>query len=333
MEWNRLVAVVGICAVSSCGGDELGLGIAPGVPDEGTGVADIGVGDIDDAATKDDSTWGYALECKTWPSLAELPNPEIIISLKGLTLHLIDRSTGFSRVYPVGVGQIQSSGNSLSSYPVRATGRNTFSIVNIETCKTWWTDPANGKRSPVFAGMPFIRFYNGFGIHGPIDNFKAQNGGTLRRGYVSHGCIRMESADVLEVAALIGGRDGRAKATIKILRENETERDAAGLAIDVPQKWIGSECKTNVDCNFAGGVCQTTSAGHGVCSAPCERVCNYDKYGYSPTYCVADPTTGAGMCASRPSGFNNWCKRFDGTKSTTLKRHRTTTNVSVCYPK
>ncbi len=57
----------------------------------------------DQAARK----WGHALQCKPIPALPVLPSPEVVISLDGLTLHLFDRTTGFDRVYPVGVGAVR----------------------------------------------------------------------------------------------------------------------------------------------------------------------------------------------------------------------------------
>ena len=32
-----------------------------------------------------------------------------------------------------------------------------------------------------FAGLPFLSFYGNYAIHGPIDNYRAPNGGNLRR--------------------------------------------------------------------------------------------------------------------------------------------------------
>lgn len=328
VELNRILAatVVGALLFGACG-DDTGLSLGGGAPySDGDSLP---LGDVDDLRA-DDATWGNALECKSWPNVAELPNPEITISLRGLTLRLRDRTTGFDKVYAIGPGTIEPNGESKSYYPVRATGKSAFKVVNVETCKKWWTDPDTGKKSPVFAGMPFIRWYGGYGIHGPIDNFRDASGGTLRRGYVSHGCVRMEAADVLEVAARIGGRDGRSGATIKFL--TDIERAPDGTAIDVAPKWIGSECRADSDCGYAGAKCLATASGRGSCSAACDRYCTYDKYGYSPTYCVENPTTREGVCAIRPSGFNNSCKRFDGLKSTRLKRHKTTTLVDVCSP-
>ncbi len=48
-----------------------------------------------------------------WVLDTELVNPEVRVSLDGLTVHLIDAETQFSRVYPTGVGMLgQNSGKS-----------------------------------------------------------------------------------------------------------------------------------------------------------------------------------------------------------------------------
>ena len=47
-------------------------------------------------------------------NLPALKSPEIIVSLKGLTVHLFDRETGFSAVYPAGPGVLGSSGRSIT---------------------------------------------------------------------------------------------------------------------------------------------------------------------------------------------------------------------------
>lgn len=57
----------------------------------------------------------------------------------------------------------------------------------------------------------------------PIDNYRAPSGGNLRRGYVSHGCIRMEAAGVLEVYARIRGV-GSVPVHVQRAPEREGER-------------------------------------------------------------------------------------------------------------
>src|SRR3954471_1400120 len=178
--------------------------------------SDLPLGEFTDEG-KADGTWGSALTCKTVPLVAALKSPRITVSIDGLTLHLVDAASGYDRVFPVGPGAINhnqgetSYGDSLSLYPVLATGQHEFAITpsSIQPCKFWWTDPETGKKQPVFAGLPFLSWYGNFAIHGPIDNFRAANGGSLRRGYVSPGCIRIEAAGTLAVCGLPQSRGPR----------------------------------------------------------------------------------------------------------------------------
>ncbi len=167
---------------------------------------------------KADGNWGYATECKPIPDLTPLIDPEIVISLDGLSLHLVDRAGTYNEVFPIGVGQIEdgesltpvSTGLAEGVFHTRTDLQGQDDGATPETarwswnyrCRFWWTDD-DGDKVPVFAGLPFIRLVGppsaGYGIHGPIDRFYSPTGGQLRRGYVSHGCIRMEAADLVEV--------------------------------------------------------------------------------------------------------------------------------------
>ena len=204
VKYLALLALLTACA------DQATDDMPEGSDDEQGMGADMPVGDVQDDFKADDGGWGSALQCKPVPNLVPLKQPKITLSIDGLTLHLQDPITGFDKVYPVGPGQTETNpnsgeyGESHSYYPVAATGRNDFKITpgTIQTCKTWLTND-DGSRTPVFAGLPFLSFYGNYAIHGPIDNYRAPNGGTLRRGYVSHGCFRMESADIVEVYARI----------------------------------------------------------------------------------------------------------------------------------
>jgi hypothetical protein len=151
--------------------------------------------------------------------LPELEAPEIIISLDQLTLHLFDRETGFSEVYPVGVGVLNSDGVSITPTGHFETGP--------DTSDWWWYIPR--RTAPeYFGGFPFIRLtiensrgQNTYGIHGPITE-------TLIRGYVSHGCMRMRGEDVVRVFYLI-----RDHASTPVTIQREVELDAAGEVVDV----------------------------------------------------------------------------------------------------
>jgi hypothetical protein len=297
---------------------------------------DLGVGEIEDGYKADDGGWGDALNCKAVPDLPALAHPEITISLDGLTLHLVDRSVGFDKVFPVGVGQIEADetsenfGESKSYWPLGHYGRQDYAITpsSIQTCKIWWTDPDTGEQSPVFAGMPFLSWSGSYGIHGPIDNFRAPNGGSLRRGYVSHGCVRMESAGILEVYARIKG-----VARVPVHVQREPERRADGSKVDLETPWIGAECSRDADCSYAGGFCKANAfSRRGVCSARCTPT-SADRAGQPTTFCVADPQApGQGMCVAKHSSVNAECRPYDHLVPKTLPRNDGTASASVCVP-
>src|SRR5688572_26152243 len=131
--------------------------------DEGDGD-ELPLGDLSADDLKADGQWGYATTCKVAPTMPTLAQPEITISLDGLTLRLTDRATGWTKVYPVGVGAMdwqsgsRTYGESLSYYPIKAYGKQDFTITpsSVTACKIWWTDPETGERLPVFAGLPFL---------------------------------------------------------------------------------------------------------------------------------------------------------------------------------
>lgn len=286
--------------------------------DEEEAGGELPLGDLSDEDMKADGQWGAALTCKPVPNLPVLQQPEITISLDGLTVRLTDRATGWTKVFPAGVGAMdweagsRTYGESLSYYPVKAYKKNDFVITpsSIQPCKTWWTDPDSGQKLPVFAGLPFLSWSGSYAIHGPIDNYRAPNGGTLRRGYVSHGCVRLRAEDVLELYARIKG-----VAQVPVHVQREPERDEAGDRIDVPPagRWIGAECTADADCPWTGGFCkQNPWSGRGFCSARCTTTCA-DKAGYPTTFCVADDDApaGQGMCVSREQAVNDDCRPYD----------------------
>ncbi len=306
--------------------------------EEGTPGGDLGLGDVSADDMKADGNWGHALECKPVPNLTPLAKPRITLSIDGLTLRLHDDATGFDKVYPVGPGQIEQDptafgfGESHSYWPVAYYRKNDFQITpsTIQPCKTWWTDPATGQKTPVFAGLPFLSFSGNYAIHGPIDNYRAANGGNLRRGYVSHGCFRMEAADIVEVYALI---KGVAKVPVRLQRE--PEKTAEGVRIDIPKKWIGSVCSTNSDCNFSGGFCATNSLTQkGFCSARCTSTCS-DRAGQPTTFCVADPSApGQGMCVPKAQNENFECRPYDhfSLAPSTPRFNNPAVKANVCMP-
>ena len=157
MKYLAAIILLTACATQEVGDD---------MPtDEETPGGDLGLGDVSADDMKADGNWGFALDCKPVPDLTPLVQPKITLSIDGLTLRLRDEVTGFDKVYPVGPGQIEKDvnafnfGESHSYWPVNYYNKNDFQITpsTIQPCKTWWTDPATGLKSPVFAGLPFLR--------------------------------------------------------------------------------------------------------------------------------------------------------------------------------
>ncbi|MBP9087096.1 MAG: L,D-transpeptidase [Kofleriaceae bacterium] len=158
-------------------------------------------------------------------NLPALKSPEIIVSLKGLTVHLFDRETGFSAVYPAGPGVLGSSGRSITPIGHFKTGDN--------IADPWWYAPR--RTSPAhFGGLPFLRLTirnsvgaNTYALHGPI----TQN---LIRGYVSHGCIRMAAKDIINLFWMVKTSSSGANTPVTI--QQEIEMDAKGKVVDVGKK-------------------------------------------------------------------------------------------------
>lgn len=324
-----LLALVGSCADDAA---------APPDGDEVVGESDLDVGDRLAEDMKADGNWGYALECKPVPELPRLANPKITVSLDGLTLHLVDVGGTYDKVFPIGPGKVDLTTTdpeyreSLSYRPIINTGGQDFRITpsTIQPCKTWWTDAATGERSPVFAGLPFLSFYGNYAIHGPIDNFRAQNGGTLRRGYVSHGCIRMEAADVLELYGRIKGI-----ASVPVHVQRERERRVDGSVVDLGSKWVGAACSTDSECGYANGFCAMNPLSRrGFCSAKCTSLCA-DRAGYPSTFCVANPAAPTtGMCVPKVQSENFECRPYDHFGVVRATRFgQSTIAANVCMPK
>jgi len=313
------------------------------LPGERTSAADVPKASA--ALTR---KWGPAIECKPQLDLPQLPSPEVVISLDGLTLHLLDKSTGFDRVYPVGVGMIKRGTTltatsdaapeglyhaNLDKLPLRDKREPKVRWAWNYSRRFWWFDTEKRKLLPVYAGLPFIRLeapgWSKEGVHGPAENFRRPDGGTLRRGYVSHGCIRMEPAGILDVYARTRGK----RFPVQIQRKIERRPD--GTAVDVADRWFLSECLKDKDCNFEGGVCHKNPfATHGFCTASCDGQCQ-DRAGYPASFCVADPDTPAkGICTVKASNFDNQCKRFQGfVKSNWVKRFgQPSVKAPVCLP-
>ena len=297
---------------------------------------DLALGEVVDEEGKADGSWGAATTCKEVPSLPALISPKIVVSLDGLTLHLWDAAGTYDRVFPIGPGAIDQDaasptfGSSLSYAPLR-TGKRDFEVTPASTqpCKIWWKDPATGQQLPVFAGLPFLSWSGNYGIHGPIDNYRAANGGTLRRGFVSHGCIRMAAADLLELYA----RTRRA-AKLPVHVQREPERASSGVRVDLAERWIGSECTTNSDCSFDGGVCHANAwGGRSFCTKACTSRCP-DRVGAPTTFCAEDTSApGTGICVPRAEAINRECRPYDHFVEVDRARFGSpSVHASVCAP-
>lgn len=94
-------------------------------------------------------------------------------------------------------------------YPIAATVEGPFdqpregvrSLMSYGTIESrWWSD----KWDDEFGGLPFILINSaGVAFHGPITNFSALDVWYLRRGYVSHGCHRMDTSDIIELRNIL----------------------------------------------------------------------------------------------------------------------------------
>ncbi len=340
---HRALRVTGVAliltAVAGCAADDEDFS-------ESGGTADLSTGEVvGEASALDPRTWTNALRCKDIPAVEPLANPEIVVSLDGLTLHLRDRGGTYDRVFAIGPGALEN-GKSLTPTSDMAptgtfyTGSNTTETTDSQwgyyyPCRIWHED--HGTRTPVFAGLPFIRLAGppsaGYGIHGPIDSFTAANGGSLRRGYVSHGCVRMSAADIVEVYGRIHRHP---RTAVKI--QQAVERLSTGAAVDLPQRWVGSECSANSDCNFTGGTCRIAAgATKGFCTMPCTSSCA-DRAGEGSTFCVRDPASSnasRGICVVAASSvYNNTCARYRGLLSYArgVSRPDASASNDVCMP-
>jgi hypothetical protein len=310
-----VAAILALSATTACG-DEVPV-VAPLAEGE-----DLPVGELE--GDKADGVWGPAVNCKPIPDLPALADPEIVISLDGLTLHLRDRAGSYDRVFPIGPGAFEK-GKSLTPTSEKAAGGLFYTRLDLpkvydgptpaqarwgfnQVCRVWWKNEV-GRMTPVFAGLPFMRLEgppsSAYAIHGPVDNYTLPSGGNLRRGFVSHGCIRMEAADLVEVYARIDGK----KTPVRV--QKAVERIDGGLAVDVPSRWIGAECAADSDCGYANARCRTNPySGRGVCTQACDLSCP-DRAGYPGTFCVDEPGTSDGMCVPKAVAQNALCAATD----------------------
>ena len=150
---------------------------------------------------------------------AGLVEPEIIVSIEGLTVHLFDRTTGASFVYPAMAGGLRADGSSVTPVGHFETG--------ADPRDSWWYMAARWEPAK-YGGLPFLRLTatnpsgeHVYGLHGPADE-------PVRRGYVSRGCVRLAEDDILELYDLV-----RDHPSTPVTIQLEVEVDAAGQAVDV----------------------------------------------------------------------------------------------------
>ena len=286
------------------------------VPSDSNDV-DLPLGDAPADDVKADGTWGAALTCKPIPNLPRLVEPahhhlarraHAAPHRRGDRLRqgLPHRRRAPSTPRPPRRPSASRSPTTRSSPPASRTSPSRPRADPVQDLVDRSRDRRRSR--PVFAGLPFMSWYGSYAIHGPIDNFRAPNGGTLRRGFVSHGCIRMEAADVLELYGRIKGL-----ASVPVHVQREPERRADGSRVDLPSAWIGAECGADCDCNFTGGFCQQNRySERGFCSARCTGDCA-DRPASPTTFCVADPTRRQkGMCVPQADrAVNRDCRPYD----------------------
>lgn len=107
-------------------------------------------------------------------------------------------------------------------YPIAATVKGPFDqpkemTTDLKTAQSiearWWSNIWKDE----FGGFPFLLIeWSGVAFHGPITNFGPLDIWYLRRGYVSHGCHRMDASDVLELRTLMPTNLAKAAGEIKV---------------------------------------------------------------------------------------------------------------------
>ena len=117
--------------------------------------------------------------------------------------------THFNSIYTPTMKKDGFVGNLNFVYPIAATVKGPNDqpregsrlLMNHGTIDArWWSD----KWDDEFGGLQFI-LINAAGVafHGPITNYAPLDVWYLRRGYVSHGCHRMDSSDVMELRNIL----------------------------------------------------------------------------------------------------------------------------------
>ena len=247
MNLHRLAIIVVLGALVGCDAE------APAVQDAeppGEGVA------FDEQNPGADFELGKADHPRTYEVPTDLPTlvrPEVIVSLQTRTVHLFDRETGFSAVYPAGPGTLRSDGTSITPSGFYTTG------PNVEDA---WYFVERRYDPDYFGGFPFLRLtipnskgHHTYGFHGPI-SYTCPGGGTscgqldrewfLRHDYVSQGCVRMEVEDIVEMFWIV-----RDTPRVPVTLVDGLELDAEGNVVDLgsePVLWDVGEAIDYAEC-------------------------------------------------------------------------------------
>lgn len=155
--------------------------------------------------------------------LPRLVAPEIVVSVKGRTVHLFDRATGTQFVYAARLGALDATGHSATPIGAFATG--------ADTSDRWWYMPRRTKPE-LYGGHPFLRLTatnrrgeHVYGLHGPYGDDGAA------RGYGSRGCVRLGEQDIRDLFEMV-----RDHPSTPVLIQEDVEVDATGTPIDVGSK-------------------------------------------------------------------------------------------------
>jgi hypothetical protein len=147
----------------------------------------------------------------------------------------------YSSVFTPSIAKPGYVGHLTLVYPVAASVAGPFdqpaedsqTLLSYGTIESrWWSDKWNDE----FGGLPFIMINSsGVAFHGPITNFAPLDVWYLRRGYVSHGCHRMDSSDLIELRNILP-RTGLGKVRLTILNNfdvTDWDNDGKNEVVDV----------------------------------------------------------------------------------------------------
>lgn len=156
-------------------------------------------------------------------------SPEVIINDNKKLAELLSVSNS-QRLFKKHLGHLYTESTQKSGYlgyltlvyPIAATVEGPFDqpkemTTDLKTAESiearWWSNKWNDE----FGGFPFLLIeWSGVAFHGPISTFSPLDVWYLRRGYVSHGCHRMDGSDILEMRALMPSDLKKAANKIKV---------------------------------------------------------------------------------------------------------------------